>query len=418
MGWKWVLQWLDLGAKPSVPTRFLFSLIWANSTSLLLMVLLEIQENAFDQTARLDWWKTQLVLSIFNTTLLVPLFICRQIALGSQLDLLRSRPHVFAVGGTALFCILMHQLGSIFPEHFNIDKFTIGGLVANVGLVGVTLMALLSGFAAVNSPYTNLAIFMRNISETDISRAESRLLTSVDQLVALKKQLSLTSQPDTPSVSFFGSYSPYADMKKQVDMQEMFVNQLFSDLDSMHHDRDKVMLAKTWRGIYSNILGYIFSVYCIFKVISSIVNIILNPEPGQDPVTRVLSVVDSSLGLGLDLEFWSAQLSFLFIGLMVVMAVRGLLVQFSRVSQVATSSISDLPILLFTHLMSFYLLSVVIMIRMNLAVRYRSVITVVLGDLEIIFFQRLFDWWFLFSLVLSAFWHFYLVQNKALYESI
>ena len=50
-----------------------------------------------------------------------------------------------------------------------------------MGLVGVTLMALLSGFAAVHSPFSNLAVFMIAISEVDISRAESRLMASVDQ---------------------------------------------------------------------------------------------------------------------------------------------------------------------------------------------------------------------------------------------
>ena len=55
-------------------------------------------------------------------------------------------------------------------------------------------MAALSGFGAVNYPYTSMNIFMRPVTKSDILALERRLLQTFDVIVNKKKRIALAER--------------------------------------------------------------------------------------------------------------------------------------------------------------------------------------------------------------------------------
>jgi hypothetical protein len=72
--------------------------------------------------------------------------------------------------------------------------------VSRIGVIGVTVMALLSGFGAVNYPYSSMAYFMRPVSYADVQAIERRLLQTMDMIVAKKKRIALAKMGQVQTV--------------------------------------------------------------------------------------------------------------------------------------------------------------------------------------------------------------------------
>ena len=62
----------------------------------------------------------------------------------------------------------------------------------------MTIMALLSGFGAVNYPYTSMNIFMRSVTKDDVSKIERKLLQTME-MISMKVKDSI---PRTQNICF------------------------------------------------------------------------------------------------------------------------------------------------------------------------------------------------------------------------
>ena len=61
--------------------------------------------------------------------------------------------------------------------------------ISRIGVIGVTLMAVLSGFGAVNYPYVTMTYFMRPVSDNKVQAVERRIMQTMDMLLAKRKRL-------------------------------------------------------------------------------------------------------------------------------------------------------------------------------------------------------------------------------------
>lgn len=107
----------------------------------------------------------------------------------------------FSLFAWLFYIYLFWKLGDPFPilspKH---GIFSIEQGISRIGVIGVTLMALLSGFGAVNYPYTSTTYFMKNITQNEITPCERKLIQTLEK-IALKKKKILQMQKEQNSLN-------------------------------------------------------------------------------------------------------------------------------------------------------------------------------------------------------------------------
>lgn len=128
-----------------------------------------------------------------------------------------TRP--FTIGIWLLYLYFFWKVGDPFPiMNPKQGILSIEQGVSRIGVIGVTVMALLSGFGAVNYPYTSMAYFIRferfnshhqcravvfnyprfdfvrrPVSKMDVANTEKRLLQTMDMIINKKKRIALAT---------------------------------------------------------------------------------------------------------------------------------------------------------------------------------------------------------------------------------
>uniref|UniRef100_A0A6I8QSQ0 G protein-coupled receptor 89B n=1 Tax=Xenopus tropicalis TaxID=8364 RepID=A0A6I8QSQ0_XENTR len=345
--------------------QVVFSVTFAFSCTMFELIIFEIL-GLLNSSSRYFHWKLNLCVILLVLVFVVPFYIGYFVV--SNIRLLHRQRLLFSCTVWLTFMYFFWKLGDPFPilspKH---GILSIEQLISRVGVIGVTLMALLSGFGAVNCPYTYMSYFLRNVTDADILALERRLLQTMDMIVSKKKRIAALrrnmfqrgEEHSKPS-GFWGmiksvtSSAPVSEnlsqIQQEVDALEELSRQLFLETADLH-------------------------------------------------ATKV--------------KFWSQHISFILVGIIIVTSIRGLLITLTKFFYaISSSKSSNVIVLLLAQIMGMYFVSSVLLIRMSMPLEYRTIITEVLGELQFNFYHRWFDVIFLVS-ALSSILFLYLAHKQA-----
>ncbi|KAK7803128.1 hypothetical protein U0070_004167 [Myodes glareolus] len=169
--------------------QVIFSVTFAFSCTMFELIIFEIL-GVLSSSSRYFHWKMNLCVILLILVFMVPFYIGYFIV--SNIQLLHKQRLLFSCLLWLTFMYFFWKLGDPFPilspKH---GILSIEQLISRVGVIGVTLMALLSGFGAVNCPYTYMSYFLRNVTDTDILALERRLLQTMDMIISKKKRMAV-----------------------------------------------------------------------------------------------------------------------------------------------------------------------------------------------------------------------------------
>lgn len=320
--------------------QLLFSVTLSLSCSMFELIIFEIL-GVFNPNSRYLYWKMTIYLMLTMLIFILPFCISYFIISNSRL---RRNPLWVKIGSITLYilfiCIFV-KIGDQFPiTSPNYGALSIEQGLSRVGVIGVSLIGVLSGFGAVNYPYTSMSCFMRSVNRSDILQLERKLMHNYGMIVDKRKKIAVKeiearSQKSSWTIWPMSSSDSesLSDLRYKCSTLEELTRQLFLELVELRQMQQRIVWSKTLKGQYFNLLGYIFSAYCVMKILICTHNLILDRVVKVDIVTRGLQIAINYVGLEIDdVRLWSQHLSFALVGIIVVTSIRGLLITMTKVS--------------------------------------------------------------------------------------
>ena len=198
--------------------QLIFSFTFSLSCTMFELIIFEIL-GILDPSSRYFHWNVGIYCLLLVVILLIPVYV----GYFAVLNFTRIRGTTLQVVLTFVcwfgFFYSFWKIGNPFPilsaKH---GIFSIEQGVSRVGVIGVTLMAVLSGFGAVNAPYTYMSYFMRQVTDADIHAIERRLMQTMELILMKKKRISYSKRQQLTN----GSKSPKSGERFEIKKSRKF----------------------------------------------------------------------------------------------------------------------------------------------------------------------------------------------------
>ncbi|MCJ1449891.1 hypothetical protein MMC28_000219 [Mycoblastus sanguinarius] len=206
-----------------------------------------------------------------------------------------------------------------------------------IGVIGILVMSLLSGFASVSSPWQNFFSYPKPVTEASIARKAAGLEATQDMLSAKRSRLRALERKmsDAPTESFFqkaiGSIRGNADAtERQTLLLEISgLETMAASLSASHSNLlsrlSQQHRSRTATGRLFLTVSYAFSLFCLYRIFTTTLTAIRRslsdhhyssqPFTSSDPVDNILVLLAKHYDPHLDQAAWARQISFLLSGL-------------------------------------------------------------------------------------------------------
>ena len=412
----------------------LFAVTFALSAGLLVLVLYEILGLVDESFLRVHWrfnLRAVLVLLIFVLPF-VHLHRFFTLAVGW-----RAKPRRAVAAALAAHLVLLYGFHRVGGGGENLDgafgSESVARAVFRVGVVGVSMLAVLSGFGAVHFPYEVLSLFAKPVGDAESQALRRRLVQATETAVTRRKRQALLRRelaelrPTGRSGDADGGSSEAAAkragggfgfgldalrralpvspgkrfarrgdatraesvrlklsvLEAEIEAMDHVVRSLFAETHEARLARERRAAASTARGRLNDVAGALMCLTCFWRVATGAFRLAFRRGQGSvagtDPVTRALS---SLFTLPISPEATAQILSLLFIGALVGASLRNFLRVVFRIFFAVGGGgggTSAMLVLFVSEILGLYFLSSVLLIRNTLPDKYRGFITEAMG---------------------------------------
>lgn len=416
---------------------------------------------AVDPAARTLALRVTVPALLFMLIVLIPWLECRSVVSSAGWSFQRSAkgrlPRVALGLQAALFggwlCVFW-SMGSVVPRAEMLLRSTPppaangkGGASASVGedlaraclerigVVGIALMALLSGFASVSSPWHAFSSAemrrRRPLTEADVQRKQTgldatneMLATKRHRLQYLERKMATSEGPKGGAKGGFvglvmgslrgpsGDEAEMQTLRMEIAGLEAMEANLSSSLQLMKSQRAASARASTAAGRLLLVPSYVFSAYCVYRILATSLTTLRRASSpsasfaSSDPINRFLGLLARHWDPKLDQLAWARIISFALSGVILVASANSAIQTFHLFAKWTPGLLRHAQAnlaLAVGQVAATYVISASLLLRSQLPSEARSAVGGVLrGALTPAFVDGWFEGWFLLGSVVTA----------------
>jgi hypothetical protein len=319
--------------------------------------------------------------------------------------------------GRGLLGSYLHEKS--YEQHHTFSE----GCLERIGIIGISLMASLAGFAAVSALWQTFAVKNRPVTDADIGRKQAGIQATNDMLLTKESRLRAVERKlsDNPQQGFMGrvvgtirgnpDVSERNTLQLEIQGLETMRSTLQNSLTVLHTRRQTQLRAHTPHGRILNMTSYVFALYCAYRLGATTLTTLRrfsSPTTNfssSDPINNFLALLAKHWDPDIDREAWSRTISFLLTGVMLLLSFNTSLQTFyifARFVPAGLRSSKDAFALVISQIAATYVISSALLLRSNLPPEMKSRIGEALGaPLEPGFTERWFEGWFLAASALT-----------------